>query len=244
LGFIFTGSNSIHHKAMQKGEFEQVEVNWLKNEFSNSDIFIDIGANAGYFSCLARSEGKKVIAIEPLYANCQILLRNIELNSGPPVEVFPVGLSSGVGIMKLYGFSSTGASLISNWAGAPTLFSKGIPVTTLDNLISERFHEERLLIKIDVEGFEYQVIKGAQSLLSRKIKPIWLVEITNAQFHPNGLNPHFINIYKEFWSRNYDCFVLTALGKEKIDMNDFANIDCFQSQGYINYIFVEKQNNN
>jgi FkbM family methyltransferase len=240
LGFIFTGSNSIHHKSMQKGTFEPLEVDWLTSELANADVFIDVGANAGYFSCLARQLGKKVLAIEPLWSNLQILLRNIELNQGPQVEVIPVGLSDNVGVMSLHGFSSTGASLISNWAGAPSLSSRRIPVSTMDNIVSDRFQGKNLVIKIDVEGFEFQVIKGSQALLTREISPVWLIEITNAQFHPNGVNPNFKMTYHEFWKNNYDCYVLTSNGIKYIELDDFDSIESFQSIGLINYIFKPK----
>lgn len=243
LGFMFTGSNSIHHKAMQKGEFEPIEVEWFKNEIQNIDLLVDVGANAGYFSCLARTLGRTVVAVEPLWANLQNLLRNIELNTGPPVEVLPVGLSSEIGIMRLYGFSSTGASLLANWAGAPVSASRLVPVTTLDNIVAERFKDKRILIKIDVEGFEYKVIQGAGKLLDREIKPIWLVEITNSQFHPAGFNPNFKDTYLEYWRRGYSCYALTSEGKIFIEPEDFEAINNFQSKGLINYIFSDKKFN-
>jgi len=240
LGFLFLGSNSIHHKAMQKGEFEPLEVEWLKTRLNSIDYFVDIGANVGYFSCIARHAGKSVIAVEPLWKNLQMLLRNIELNSGPPVEVFPLALSAEIGIMNLYGFSSTGASLLANWAGAPVSVARRVPVTTLDNILGARFLEKRLLIKIDVEGFEYQLLKGSKNTLDRKIKPAWLIEITNSQFHPHGANPHLEDTFNEFWQRGYLCCALTRSGRLVIETGDFEKINKYQAQGVINYIFLEK----
>lgn len=243
LGFVFSGSTSIHHKAMQKGEFESSEVEWLKEQLNSIDYFIDIGANVGYFSCIARSEGKSVIAVEPLWKNLQMLLRNIELNSGPPVEVFPLALSAEIGTMNLYGLSSTGASLLANWAGAPVSAVRRVPVTILDNILGGRFIDKRLLIKVDVEGFEYQLLKGSKSTLDREIKPVWLIEITNSQFHPQGLNPHFEDTFQEFWRRGYLCYALTSAGKALIENNNFVEINKYQSKGVINYIFIDGDSN-
>ncbi len=236
-GFLLTGSNSNHHKSMQKGEFERDEVDWMLEQFKSITVFIDVGANIGYFSCLARAHGKHVIAIEPHYQNIQSLLKNIDVNDGPPVEVLPVGLSFEVGILKLYGLSSTGASLLPHWAGAPESFSKKVPVTTLDNIIGGRFLDEQLLIKIDVEGHEHGVIKGAKETLERSIKPIWLVEITSSQFHPEGVNPNFEKTFSEFWGLKYNCYALTQLGPELIDSLDMKKIEHYQESGIINYIF-------
>ena len=238
LGFVFSGSNSIHHKAMQKGEFELLEVEWLNEQLNSIDYFIDIGANVGYFSCIARSKGKSVIAVEPLWKNLQILLRNIELNNGPPVEVLPLALSAEIGVMNLYGFSSTGASLLPNWAGAPSSAARRVPVTTLDNILDGRITDKSLLIKVDVEGFEYQLLKGSQRTLDREIRPVWLIEITNSQFHPQGINPHFKDTFQEFWQRGYLCYALTFSGKEFIDNGNYKKIDEYQSKDVINYIFI------
>lgn len=243
LGFVFSGSSSIHHKAMQKGEFEPLEVEWLNEQLNSIDYFIDIGANVGYFSCIARSKGKSVIAVEPLWKNLQILLRNIEINTGPPVEVLPLALSAEIGVMNLYGFSSTGASLLPNWAGAPASAARRVPVTTLDNILDGRIIDKRLLIKVDVEGFEYQLLKGAQRTLGREIKPVWLIEITNSQFHPQGLNPHFEETFQEFWRRGYLCHALSSGGKEFIENNNYEKINEYQSKGVINYIFIDGKSN-
>ncbi len=243
LGFVFSGSTSIHHKAMQKGEFESSEVEWLKDQLNSIDYFIDIGANVGYFSCIARSEGKHVIAVEPLWKNLQMLLRNIELNSGSPVEVFPLALSSEIGAMNLYGFSSTGASLLANWAGAPVSAVRRVPVTTLDNILGGRFIDKKILIKVDVEGFEYQLLKGSKNTLDREIKPVWLIEITNSQFHPQGLNPNFEDTFEEFWRRGYLCYALTSAGKRFIENRNFVEVNKYQSKSVINYIFIDNDSN-
>jgi len=243
LGFVFSGSTSIHHNAMQKGEFESSEVEWLKDQLNSIDYFIDIGANVGYFSCIARSEGKHVIAVEPLWKNLQMLLRNIELNSGSPVEVFPLALSSEIGAMNLYGFSSTGASLLANWAGAPVSAVRRVPVTTLDNILGGRFIDKKILIKVDVEGFEYQLLKGSKNTLDREIKPVWLIEITNSQFHPQGLNPNFEDTFEEFWRRGYLCYALTSAGKRFIENRNFVEVNKYQSKSVINYIFIDNDSN-
>ena len=96
----------------------------MRQHLSQSDVFIDVGANIGFYSCLARSLGKQVIAIEPLLKNLNHLYSNLIDNTWKDVEVFPVGLSDHPGLAVLYGASSTGASLISNWVGL--LFGTGI----------------------------------------------------------------------------------------------------------------------
>ena len=240
-GFLFSGSNSVHHKAMQAGQFERLEVDWLLARLDSVDVFVDVGANAGYFTCIARARDRRVVAVEPHYRNLQYLLENIDQNLGPPVEIFPVALSDRPGVMRLYGLSSTGASLLPNWAGSPSALSRKVPVTTLDNLLEGRFAGERLLVKIDVEGHEHEVILGAQATLGRSTRPTWLVEITDSQFHPGGANPNIENTFWQFWGRGYRCHALTARGLEPIDCAAFAQVHAHQAAGIINYIFSDRE---
>jgi FkbM family methyltransferase len=187
LGFRFGGLRSQHHRAMQTGTFEPAEVELFKRELSDPEtILVDVGANAGYFTCLARSLGRRAIAIEPLPLNLRCLYANLEANGWMDTEVWPLAVSERPGLAPLWGASSTGASLIENWAGAPSAFRRMVPVTTLDTILASV--RGKLLVKMDVEGHEYEALLGARETIKRGAK--WLVEITTNEFHPSGGNPH------------------------------------------------------
>jgi len=57
------------------------------------DVFVDVGANVGFQTCLALQHGKRVVAIEPLVQNLDYLYANLEANGWTEVEVFPLGVS-------------------------------------------------------------------------------------------------------------------------------------------------------
>ncbi|QDD12078.1 FkbM family methyltransferase [Candidatus Methylopumilus rimovensis] len=202
-GFMLVGSKSIHHIAMQKGTFEPAEVSLFEAEFKQSDVFVDVGANIGFYSCIAKTLGKHVIAIEPLPKNLNYLLENLSANHWDDVEIFPVGLSEKPGFATLYGASSTGASLIGSWAGASQRFKRRIAISTLDVLLGNRFASKKLFIKIDVEGVEYSVLQGSILTLGRHPKPTWVIEICLNEYHPNGMNPNYENIFNLFWNYGY-----------------------------------------
>jgi FkbM family methyltransferase len=239
LGFSMKGGNSQHHKAMQNGSFEPTEVKWIRTCLNNSGVFVDVGANIGYFTCLARSMGKPVVAIEPLQYNLKLLLENIEINNGESVEVFPLALSAKAGVLRLFGASSTGASLIQNWAGASTFFSRLVPVNTLDRILDGKFLNKQLLIKVDVEGAEFDVLSGALETLGRQIRPTWLVEITGDEYMPSGANFNLISTFDLFFQRGYQASLLTKSGLIPINR---ARIEKWRSQGRseyseINFVF-------
>ena len=196
FGFDFTGN-----KTMQNGKFEPDETSLIQQYLMNSDVFVDIGANIGYYSCLARNMGKSVIAFEPIPSNLRLLYRNLEKNGWSDVEVIPMGLAELPSVTTIYG-NEAGASLVNGWAGGSCQHQQ-IAVNTLDNIIGARFCGKRMLIKIDVEGVEWRVLNGAEKLLTRTPRPIWLVEITLSIHHP-GVNLHFAKTFEKFWNNGYE----------------------------------------
>ena len=243
-GFNLLGSSSIHHIAMQKGEFEPEETKLFMEEFSKSDVFIDVGANIGFYSCLARSSDKYVLSIEPLQKNLDFLMENLLANNWTDVEVFPVGLSNKSGLATLYGASSTGASLIDSWAGASKIFKRTIPLTTLDTLVGERFNGKQIFIKVDVEGAEYAALTGAANTMKLIPKPVWVVEICLNEYHPDGINPNYADTFKLFWDNGYE--VRTADHHNKLitqnDIEQWVALGKCES-GTINYRFAPPENN-
>jgi hypothetical protein len=95
------GFKLVGNPAMQSGTFEPDETRFLESSLAKADTFVDIGANIGYFSCLARSLGKRVVAVEPLAENLDYLFRNLLLNGFDDVEVFPLGLAERPGLRTL-----------------------------------------------------------------------------------------------------------------------------------------------
>ncbi len=237
-GFTLQGSSSSHHRNMQKGSFEAEETAIIQQHLSHVDIFVDVGANIGFYSCLARSLNKKVIAVEPLSRNLNHTYANFLANNWRDIEVFPLGLSEQPGLAVLYGASSTGASLISNWAGASSRFKRVIALSTLDILLGDRFVGKKLFIKIDVEGVEYQVLLGAVRTLKQKPQPIWLLEICLNEYYPTGLNPNYLATFKLFWEHGYE--IRTADHQQRLikpeDVQRWIKEGCCDS-GVINYIF-------
>lgn len=202
LGFKFTSGYHPAYDLMRIGKFEVEETEIIINRLAEVDLFVDIGANLGYYTCIALQAGKSVIAFEPQQQNLSCLFKNLEANGWQEnVEVFPVALSDAPGVLTLYGASGPSASLIRNWAGYSSRFKKTVPVSTLDNIISGRLSDKKLFIKIDVEGAEFNVMKGALKTLRRVPKPVWLLEICLREFHPEGANPDFVKIFELFWEK-------------------------------------------
>jgi FkbM family methyltransferase len=199
------GVRLMGHPQMVSGAFEPQERAVVQRLLQDTDVFVDVGANVGLYTCLARSAGKTVLAIEPLQSNLDYLYANLRANGFDDVEVFPVGLSDRPGLSTLYGMA-TGASLIRGWAGAPSTLNRTVPLSTLDLLLGERFRDRRLLIKVDVEGAELGVLRGATRTLARVPSPVWLVEVTRGEHHPTAVNEDFSAVFCTFREAGYAAF--------------------------------------
>lgn len=202
FGFVLYAPRFLANLEMQEGTFEPGELACVQALLRSSDRLVDVGANIGWYTCLARHAGRPALAIEPQRRNLDCLYRTLEENGWLDTEVLPIGLGAAPGIAFLYGASGPGASLIRDWAGYSSRTRQAIPLGTLDAVLGGRFAHERLLIKIDVEGAEFDVLRGASMTLARQPRPAWVVEICLHQYHPTG-NRHFLETFERFWSSGY-----------------------------------------
>jgi FkbM family methyltransferase len=141
-------------------------------------LFVDIGANIGYFSALlARLAGPqgRVIAFEPEPANQSMLRQNLALNQLANVRLEPValGAENGSAVLHRYKASNRGRHSLVAAAGADSI---EVPVRRLDDLLPG---DERIdLMKIDVEGYEPYALAGAERALAR-------TEVLAIEFSPD-----------------------------------------------------------
>lgn len=198
-GFEILGPES-----MQDGSFEPEETGQIQALLQQTDVFVNVGANIGYYICIARQQGVPVVAVEPLDRNVQLLKKNMDVNGWNDVEVLPVGLGDRHSLERIYG-GGTAASLVPGWAGAGTDSYELVPVTTLDSILGDRFSGQRILILVDVEGFELNVLKGAVRQLVRDPAPVWFMEICIDEHQPDGtkINPLLQNTFDIFWDHGY-----------------------------------------
>jgi len=237
VGSTLDGSNA----AMLHGEFETQETAILRKYLEQSETFIDIGANIGLYTCLARHIGKHVIAVEPQHRNLDCLYSSLLTNNWPDVEVFPMGLSDHAGLVKLFGDTGPSASLVEGWANFSSNYTQVISATTLDNLVGNRINGRNIVIKIDVEGAEYSVLCGAQNTLRLNPRPTWMIEICLDQFHPGNCNPHYEATFELFWQAGYTAYTAESETREVTpsDVNQWVKQNrC--PYGVYNFIFTSK----
>lgn len=163
-----------------KNGFEPHMVAMFKTLISKNDNIFDIGANIGCTSILFGDLAKKVYAFEPSPTTYSFLRKNIIQSRMTNIDIFNIGLgSSSCESTLTFSPSNRSGGFISNLTQA----SKGhitekIFIKTVDEIIETLRPPEVNLIKIDVEGFEGHVIKGAESTIIKN-KPIVVLELNH-----------------------------------------------------------------
>ena len=197
---------------------------------------IDIGANLGLFTFFMSRASKHVFAFEPNPYPLENLKDLVDSN----VTILPIALGNNDGPVEIKiphhrkGWSSNGASLASKEINDGKILN--IQCRKLDSLNIENIG----LIKIDVEGFEIEVIRGAKDTILKN-KPVMIIE--NEIVHTKDTNELF-TIMNEF---GYDKYICNSIGKlEKINnfsveenqKNAIRNLDINYIQ---NFIFIPKE---
>jgi len=135
---------------------------------------IDVGAWIGYYTLLLSRKARKIIAIEPDPRNQQYLNYNIQKNKIENIKVLPFALDTKDGTGKLViAPNSTGNALYS--PGYSTGFTVGVTTKKLATIISEVGESKIDLIKMDIEGREFSIIKSLDKDVFEKVDR-WIIE--------------------------------------------------------------------
>jgi FkbM family methyltransferase len=189
------------------------------NRYLKSDMtFVDIGANQGEFSLFAakRLTKGRVLAFEPVDFFYDLLCENIERNSYRNIETFHYGLSNESKQLPIY-MGKTGAG---EHEGLATIFQsdlrerfiQNIELRVLDDQLPQLNLNRIDFMKIDVEGAEMLVLKGAQKTIER-FRPLIMIEINNATYQAAGYTvPDVIQFFKQM---RYTLNIMTKNGTLK-----------------------------
>lgn len=171
-----------------RGIFEQQIVSRIASFVRKGMTVIDIGANIGQHTCVtAELVGPTgcVLSIEPQAAVRRRLVENVALNAFSNVAVVShaVGNISGSGRLYHTFASNDGAATLGFIAGA---FSEEVSVRTLCQVADEVGVERADIVKIDVEGAEYQVLCGSERFLDRNPPTAIFVECIDKHLNRFG----------------------------------------------------------
>lgn len=182
---------------------------FILHSLKKNDLFIDVGANFGSYSILASGvKNSKSIAFEPDLSNFKILNDQIKLNN---IEHLVTTNIKALGKDDKDSFITSDLGTMNYIITDPELKNHKtikINMTTLDSINFDLNTIDMITIKIDVEGFEFEVLQGGKEFLTiEKLKAI-IIETNGyvSRYHHSISDIHFILIANGFKAYSYEPF--------------------------------------
>lgn len=154
----------------EHGTYEPELLATVKSRLPSGGVFVDVGANEGYFSVAASTAvgpSGRVLAIEPQTRLQPVLARNFQLNGCANITTVSTAVSDRRGDALLHltpGVNNSASSLV-----RPTrypLFRQKVPLMPLADMLDQAGIDSCDLMKIDIEGWEYEAVLGSRELFS------------------------------------------------------------------------------
>lgn len=162
------------------GLHEFSDMGFLLHFLRKEDLFFDIGANIGSYSILAAGcKGTRTVAFEPIPSTFEWLRKNINVNNlNDIVKGCQIGIGSSKGIYHFSKFYDTVNHVVINPENKESEEIIEVPVENFDTMA--QIEGIPNLVKIDVEGFETEVLNGmSQSLKSGNLNAI-IIELNGS----------------------------------------------------------------
>jgi len=167
------------------GIHEPSMVETITSLLAPGDVYVDLGANEGYFSVVAGQlvgEEGRILAVEPQSRLLEVIRENADLNDvNIETAHWAVSDIEGVSTLQLAPMINSGSSgfIRKTWYPLPT---EEVQTTTLGALLDQREINVVDLLKIDIEGHEYEAVLGSRAVFeSQRVSAIAL------ELHPDLL---------------------------------------------------------
>lgn len=192
----------------------------IENILKPGDIFVDVGANMGYFSAVAANAvgpRGQVHCFEPVPKYAEYIQELIDLNPDYTIHLNRHALGNESSKATLYEnrCNTGGHSLLKEYVGDLVQDAYEVRVERLDACLKQKQLRTVSLIKIDTEGYDFPVLLGLESFLSSTDRlPIMIAEISPNSFPMTG---HRIEEFADY-VRGYGYEIYAVCGCHKIDI--------------------------
>jgi FkbM family methyltransferase len=199
----------------------------ISKQVKGGAIILDIGANVGQFAALAAtlfSKDSAIYSFEPAKTTYSGLVKTV--GDFTQVQTFNMGMGDMIDEIELF-YDGEGSVLASAYqVNEKFKFSEKVKISTVDIFCKAHNIESIDLLKIDVEGFELNVIQGAKQFIdSKKVKFIQF-EFGNRQINSH----HFLNDFRKAMP-GYQIFRLVQDGLRAV--NNDARFEIFQISNFV-----------
>ena len=170
---IFPREQGIHSELFYYRKREPISVDFLQYSgiIKKGDIVLDIGGNIGYYALLESKlvgETGLVYAVEPVISNFKLLEKNIQLNNVENIRSFQFAFGAKEAQTEIYisdrcNWSTLNKEAIQNCC----IGSQKVSMVTVDSFLEDKATPK--LIRMDVEGYEYEILQGMTKTLEKGV---------------------------------------------------------------------------
>jgi len=191
FGAWFLLGDSLLDRELLWGGFENAELRFVERFLQPGMRVLDIGAHHGLYTLLASKlvgSAGKVVAFEPSPRERRLLARNLQINFSSNVRVEACALGSGPSKADLFLVEGgeDGCNSLRAPAVVATTQTVSVDVISLDDYLLTAGIGPIDLVKLDVEGGEREVLRGAATLINGASRPVFLVEVQDVRTRPWG----------------------------------------------------------
>ena len=196
----------------------------LRENLSEGNTFVDIGAYIGYYSVLARNivgESGKVISFEPNPESYKMLKKNIQLNGYKNCIPENIALSDEEGFFKLFigAYTDDSSSMFLAEIVDENRYVR-VETMTFDNYC-ELHRIAPDLVKIDAEGAEHKILKGGCKVID-KHHPKFLIELHPLHLEKQGIA--LLSVFEFLEERRYRILLVNERGTKDIPINELVDL--------------------
>ncbi len=208
-------------RSMYFGAYDFEVHHVIKKMLRKGDVFIDVGANVGYFSAVGAScvgTSGQVHSFEPMPVLFPYLEQLRDLNPAYAISVNPFAVGDKAGKAVIYQSENTGGhSLLEGYfVSEREKNTHEIETCRLDDYLERRSIQHVNVIKIDTEGYEFPVLLGLKRYLDDKTRrrPILVVEVSRRGLSLTG---HSVREFEDFL-RSFGYVAYEICGCHKADL--------------------------
>ena len=204
----------------------------IKYNFDNIDCIIDVGSNFGYQSLYYNKKfKKKIICFEPSSLNFFFIKKNLKNFENITLYNYALGeqkktLNLSIPVFEKHRPGNLGLFTLRAESQSSFLHEK-VKVEKFDNLKTTFEDYKNYYIKIDVEGYEYEVLTGMQNLINKK-NCLFKIELNWNYFDIQRLK----NIYKFLKSKDYRVFLFDFETKSLNEVTESQLISSLKNETY------------
>jgi len=191
FGSCWIARNDACGRGILRGRFENAEYSFVEHFLKPGMVVLDIGAHHGYYTLLASQKVGplgRVIAFEPSLRERRRLLQHLKMNACANTQVEEIALGETEGRAELYVVQGkeTGCNSLRPPQVRQSTYSLQVQVARLDDYARQLDLTRVDFVKMDVEGAELSVLKGATEFLEQRPRPVILCEVQDIRTRPWG----------------------------------------------------------